>query len=131
MLDAGYEAPRIAWLLRDLPVEVLGRMRSDRVLRRAAPPRGYHFEGGRPAQHGSEVLFGDPATWDVEHTATHADTRLYGQVKAQAWDRLHPRLTRRAAWVDHNQALPIIAGTVNRLTVEHLPSHGEPKPLWL
>ncbi|GGN87460.1 hypothetical protein GCM10010112_70110 [Actinoplanes lobatus] len=41
VLDAGYEAPRIAWLLRDLPVEILGRMRSDRVLRRATlPSRG-------------------------------------------------------------------------------------------
>ena len=40
VLDAGYEAPRIAWLLRDLPVEILGRMRSDRELRRPTPPRG-------------------------------------------------------------------------------------------
>lgn len=131
VLDAGYEAPRIAWLLRDLPIEVLGRMRSDRVLRRAPPPRVYQPLGGRPAKHGGEFVFGDPATWDAEHTVTHTDTRLYGQVKAQAWDRLHPRLTRRAAWADHDQPLPIIAGTVIRLTVDHLPSRGEPKPVWL
>ncbi len=37
--DAGYDAPRLAFLLADLPVAVLGRMRSGRVLRRAAPPR--------------------------------------------------------------------------------------------
>jgi hypothetical protein len=37
--DAGYDAPRLAFLLADLPVAALGRMRSDRVLRRAAPPR--------------------------------------------------------------------------------------------
>jgi hypothetical protein len=37
VLDAGYDAPRIAFLLADLPVEILGRMRSDRVLRRPAP----------------------------------------------------------------------------------------------
>ncbi len=49
VLDAGYEAPRIAWLLRDLPIEILGRMRSDRVLRRPTPPRVYNPEGGRPA----------------------------------------------------------------------------------
>ncbi|WP_328517061.1 transposase [Actinoplanes lobatus] len=48
VLDAGYEAPGIAWLLRDLPVEVLGRMRSDRVLRRPTPPRVYQPLGGRP-----------------------------------------------------------------------------------
>ena len=46
-------------------------------------------------------------------------------------DRLHPRLTRRAAWVDHDEPSPIIAGTVIRLTVEHLPSRGDPKPVWL
>ncbi|MFJ6136872.1 transposase, partial [Kitasatospora sp. NPDC092286] len=37
--DAGYDAPRLAFLLKDLPVQVLARMRSDRVLRRACPPR--------------------------------------------------------------------------------------------
>ena len=35
--DAGYDAPRIAFLLADLPVQILGRLRSDRVLRRPAP----------------------------------------------------------------------------------------------
>ncbi|GAA4975895.1 hypothetical protein GCM10025331_83260 [Actinoplanes utahensis] len=131
VLDAGYEAPRIAWLLRDLPVGILGRMRSDRVLRRATPPRVYNPDGGRPAKHGGEFVFGDPATWNSEQAVTHTDTRLYGQVRAQAWDRLHPRLTHRAAWNDHDGQLPIIEGTVIRLTVEHLPSRGKPKPLWL
>ncbi|MGW7553818.1 transposase [Streptomyces rimosus] len=39
MLDAGYDAPRIDHLLADLPVEILGRLRSDRVMRRPAPFR--------------------------------------------------------------------------------------------
>ncbi|MYX77649.1 transposase, partial [Streptomyces sp. SID3915] len=39
VLDAGYDAPRIAHLLSGLPVEVLGRTRSDRVMRRPAPSR--------------------------------------------------------------------------------------------
>ena len=106
-------------------------MRSDRVLRRATPPRVYHPEGGRPAKHGTEFAFGDPATWGPEQAVTVTDTRLYGQAWAQAWDRLHPRLTRRAAWVGHDEPLPITAGTVIRLTVDHLPSRGEPKPVWL
>lgn len=42
----------------------------------------------------------------------------------QKWDRLHPRLTRRAAWLDHDGPLPLIEGTVIRLAVEHLPSGG-------
>lgn len=39
VLDAGYDAPRIAHQLSDLPVEILGRLRSDRVMRRPTPCR--------------------------------------------------------------------------------------------
>ncbi|MCE7001903.1 transposase [Kibdelosporangium philippinense] len=130
VLDAGYDAPRIAHLLCDLPVQILGRMRSDRVLRRPAPPR-MPGTNGRPPKHGGEFVFGAPATWGAEQAVTSADTRLYGTATAQAWDRLHPRLTRRAAWADHAGPLPIITGTVIRLRVDHLPSGGEPKPVWL
>nr|WP_324614350.1 transposase [Streptomyces kebangsaanensis] len=38
VVDAGYDVPRLARLLEDPPVQVLGRMRSDRALRRTAPP---------------------------------------------------------------------------------------------
>lgn len=130
VLDAGYDAPRIAYLLADLPVEILGRMRSDRVLRRTAPPR-VCGTNGRPPKHGGEFVFGDPATWGQPAAVTTTDTRLYGMARAQAWDRLHPRLTRRAAWNAHEGPLPIIAGTVIRLTVDHLPSGGANKPVWL
>ncbi|GAA3668119.1 hypothetical protein GCM10022224_035390 [Nonomuraea antimicrobica] len=37
VIDAGYDVPRLAFLLDDLPVVILGRMRSDRVMRRRAP----------------------------------------------------------------------------------------------
>lgn len=127
--DAGYDAPRLAWLLRDLPVQVLGRMRSDRVLRRAIPPRlpGSH---GRPPRHGGEFIFGVPASWGEPDVATATDTRLYGTATARAWDRLHPRLTRRAAWMG-SADLPLIEGTVIRLDVARLPSGAIPKPVWL
>ncbi|MER7693712.1 NF041680 family putative transposase [Streptomyces sp. NPDC097610] len=135
VLDAGYDAPRIAHLLGDLPVEVLGRLRSDRVMRRPTPSlKEYALsypQGGRPPKHGGEFVFGDPATWGAEQAVTVTDTRRYGKATAQAWDRLHPRLTRRAAWLDHEGPLPIIEGTVIRLAVEKLPSGGVNKPLWL
>ena len=50
---------------------------------------------------------------------------------AAAWDRLHPRLTHRAAWLDHDGELPVIDGTLIRLTVEHLPGDRDPQPVWL
>lgn len=108
VLDAGYDAPRLAHLLADLPVQILGRMRSDRVLRRPTPPRSHNPARGRPPKHGGEFLFADPTTWGTEQAVTSTDTRLYGKATAQAWNRLHPRLTRRCAWIDHDGPLPII-----------------------
>ncbi|MFD7030263.1 NF041680 family putative transposase [Streptomyces sp. NPDC059917] len=132
VLDAGYDAPRIAHLLADLPVEILGRMRSDRVMRKAVPvPWICPPQGGRPPKHGGQFVFGDPATWGEVTAVTQTSTTRYGTATAQAWDRLHPRLTRRAAWIDHEGPLPIIAGTVIRLRVEKLPSGGVNKPVWL
>ncbi len=49
---------------------------------------------------GWRFVFGDPSTWGIEQAVTTPDTRLYGKATAQAWDRLHPRLTRRVAWID-------------------------------
>jgi hypothetical protein len=46
---------------------------------------------------------------------------------------MHPRLSRRAAWLDHpaDQDLPILQGTLIRLQVDRLPGDRTPKPLWL
>lgn len=90
VVDAGYDAPRLTHLLADLPVEILGRTRSDRVMRRPTPPRVYDPKGGRPPKHGGEFVFGQPGTWGAEHVVTVTDTRLYGKATAQAWDRLPP-----------------------------------------
>ena len=128
--DAGYDAPRLAFLLKDLPVQVLARMRSDRVLRRACPPRQPGTRG-RPPRHGGEFAFGDPATWGPPATETVTDTRLYGTATARSWDRLHPRLTHRSSWASQDGALPVIEGTVIRLDVDRLPSGATPKPVWL
>ncbi|WP_240677011.1 hypothetical protein [Actinacidiphila soli] len=48
-----------------------------------------------------------------------------------AWDRIHPRLTTRSAWIDHDGELPLIEGTLIRLQVDHLPGGGDPLPVWL
>lgn len=84
MLDSGYDAPRIAHLLGGLLVQILGRLRSDRVMRRSTPPRVYDPKGGRPPKHGGEFIFGDSAPWGDEQAVTSADTRLYWTATAQA-----------------------------------------------
>ena len=39
VLDSGYDVTRLAFLLADLPVQLIGRLRSDRVLARPVEPR--------------------------------------------------------------------------------------------
>jgi hypothetical protein len=130
VFDAGYDLARLAFLLADLPVEVLGRLRSDRVFRLPAPPRAVGAIG-RPAKHGGEFHFADPGTWPEPDVVTRTDTSRYGAACATAWDRLHPRLTRRAAWLDYDRDLPVLQGTLIRLVVDHLPGDGDPKRVWL
>src|SRR4249920_1737038 len=62
IFDAGYDIPRLAYLLADLPAQVLGRLRSDRVMQLPAPPR-QPGTLGRPRKHGGELALADPATW--------------------------------------------------------------------
>jgi hypothetical protein len=130
VFDAGYDVTRLAFLLADLPAELLGRLRSDRVMQLPAPPRRAGTTG-RPRKHGRELALADPATWPVPHVTTSTLTSRYGTAVATAWDRVHPRLTHRAAWLDHDGALPVIDGTLIRLQVDHLPGDRDPKPVWL
>jgi DDE superfamily endonuclease len=128
--DAGYDITRLAFVLADLPVELLGRIRSDRVLRLPKPPR-LPGSTGRPPKHGPEFALDKPATWPTPAQVTITETTRYGTAIATSWDRLHPRLTHRGCWLDHDGALPVIEGTLIRLQVEHLPGDRSPKPVWL
>src|SRR5512135_861547 len=130
IFDAGYDVTRLSFLLADLPAQVLGRLRSDRVMQLPAPPRPPHTMG-RPRKHGGELALADPATWPGAQVTTSTVTSRYGTAVAAAWDRVHPRLTRRAAWLDHDGPLPVIEGTLIRLQVDHLPGDRDPKPVWL
>src|SRR3984885_15126767 len=130
VFDAGYDVTRLSFLLADLPVELLGRLRSDRVMQLPAPPR-QPGTNGRPRKHGFQLALADPATWPAPPITTSTLTSRYGMAVTAAWDRVHPRLTHRAAWLDHDGPLPVIEGTLIRLQVDHLPGDRDPKPLWL
>lgn len=60
--DAGYDVTRLAFVLADLPVQLLGRIRADRVLRLPKPPRA-PGTNGRPPKHGPEFALDKPDTW--------------------------------------------------------------------
>jgi hypothetical protein len=130
VFDAGYDVTRLAWLLADLPAVLLGRLRSDRVMQRPVPPRRPGTMG-RPRKHGGELALADPATWPDPQVTTSTATSRYGTAVTAAWDRVHPRLTHRAAWLDHDGDLPVIEGTLIRLQAGRLPGDRDPKPVWL
>src|SRR6266540_3245292 len=94
---------------------------------RTTPPP--HPRTGRPPRHGREFALGNPATWPQPQTTTQ--TTRYGTAAASSWDRLHPRLTHRTCWLDHQGELPVVEGTLIRLQVDHLPGDRDPKPVWL
>jgi hypothetical protein len=130
VLDSGYDVSRLAFLLTDLPVVLIGRLRSDRVLARPVQPR-HPGTGGRPRRHGPLLVLADPASWPVPEHTSSTDTTRYGTAQASAWQRCHPRLEHRGPWREHPGQLPIIEGTLIRLQVAHLPGDRAPKPLWL
>jgi hypothetical protein len=128
VLDAGYDVVRLAFLLTDLPVRLLGRVRADRVF--YAPVDGYAGTG-RPGRHGAAMKLDDPTTWPTPaQTVTSAHDR-YGNATVSAWGRYHPRLHRRAGWATHTGALPIVEGALILVRVDRLPGDRAPKPLWL
>jgi DDE superfamily endonuclease len=133
VLDSGYDVCRLAFVLADLPLHLVGRIRADRVLLAAVTPRPVDGHGptGRPRRHGPAIALADPSSWSAPAVQTTTDTARYGKAQATAWDRMHPRLEHRGAWADHPGPLPIVEGTVIRLQVEHLPGHREAKPVWL
>lgn len=131
--DAGYDAPRMAHLLDGLPVEILGRMRSDRVMRRPTPTQleyaNAYPRGGRPPKHGKEfrqardlgrARCGDrPGHRPLRHRTSNG----LGSSPPEAH---HPlRLDRPRPRTAHHR------GTLIRLQVDRLPGGGDPLPLWL
>lgn len=128
--DAGYDIPRLSVLLNDLPIHLLGRVRSNRVFYRPAPtiPR----KGpGRRAHHGAKMTLTDPSTWPQPSQVTTNDTTRYGTATATSFDRLHVKLAHRTNWADHTGKLPILDATIIRLQVQHLPGQREATPIWL
>jgi hypothetical protein len=127
---AGLDLTRLAWLLRDLPVDVTGRLRSDRVMYFPVPPRA-PGASARPPRHGDRLGLSEPATWPGPAATAVTETSRYGTARAMAWPRLHQQLARRPAWEHHEGELPVIEGTLIRLQVDRLPGCRDAEPLWL
>jgi hypothetical protein len=131
VFDAGYDITRLAFLLTGLPVQLLGRLRCDRVLYFPAPPGRRDGRPGRPPRHGREFRLAEETAWPSPAVTTVSQTTRYGTARACSWERLHPKLERRAAWEHHDGDLPVVEGTLIRLQVDRLPGNRDPKPVWL
>ena len=131
-MDAGYNATRLAWLLRDLPAVLVARVRSDRVYCRAAPPKARGVSG-RHARHGAPVRCADPATQGGA-SAQHEGLARHGPVRATAWTRVHPEVHRHTAgfgdWPEDRE-LPLIEGTLIRLSAAPGPGWPAGEAMWL
>ena len=127
VFDAGYDTVRLSYLLVDLPIHLLGRVRSDRVF---CPPPAQRAATGRPPRHGPPLKLADDTTWPEPDTSSVPDTTA-DAAEAWGWHRLHPRLKHRDAWADHEGPLPTITGALIRLRVDRLPGDHAPTPVWL
>ena len=134
LMDAHYSPAQLAWLLRDLPVTVVARVRSDRVFR-APPPSRAPGTRGRPARHGPAVRCADPATWPAPGTGAEAPSARYGLLQVTAWPRLHQALHRGGGgWDDWPpmKELPVIEGTLIRLAAARpAPGQRRLEPMWI
>src|SRR3954470_2816139 len=76
VVDSGYDVHRLAFVLADLPIHLIGRLRADRVLLAPAPSRPLARPGptGRPRRHGAAMTLADPRSWPVPSVQTLTDT---------------------------------------------------------
>ena len=97
VLDCGYDVVRLSWLLADLPVVLLGRIRADRVS--IPPPRQAAGTAGQAARHGTVRSSSSPTqppgtaltrseTAVMTATGTHA--RAPGRDCTPSWSAAAP-----------------------------------------
>jgi len=134
VLDAGYSEAPLTWDLREYldRVQILVRVRSDRVMYRDPPPRE-PGQPGRPRKHSKDRFeCRDPATWGTPDQELLVQDEQYGQVSVMSWGGLHPKLACRRKFGGFSGS-PVIRCHLIRVTVTRLPGGRKaPKgPLWL
>ena len=134
VMDSGYSGTRLAWLLADLPVILVARVRPDRVFYGPPPPRAPGVPG-RTARHGAPVSCGDPVTWHSPALETEAESARHGPLAVMAWARVHQMIHRGCGgWQDwpRRREFPVIEGTLIRLAVTRpAPGYAGLEPMWL
>ncbi len=91
VLDARYDVHPLAFLLADLPVQLLWRLRAYLLLCRPAPPRRPR-RGARPPRHSTALALSHPEYSPPPQISTTTYTSRYCRAHAQSFDPLHPPL---------------------------------------
>jgi DDE superfamily endonuclease len=134
IMDAGYSAAALTAALAGQPVHLLIRLPADSVF--YADPVSWPGKKGRPGKHGTAITCaGDrgQANPEPDESLALPDTPLYGTVRVTAWHQVHPLIHGdRGYFAGWDGDLPILRGTLLRVTVEHLPDGRAPhKTMWL
>jgi hypothetical protein len=119
VVDTGYDVTRLAYVLADLPVELVGRLRSDRVMLRDAGPRRSTPRGGQPRKHGGVLTFAKPESWHTPDQATTCDTTRYGTAEVLVFGVIISMPT----WI-HARLLLIGGSMTARTHGPDIPRHG-------
>lgn len=135
VFDAGYDPAALTMALAAERVQVLVRLRTNRVFHPDPAPRPAGTPG-RPPVHGPRFVLADPGTWPPADQQAVFDTRRYGVVRVAAWHRMHPRLpASRLPGHQTRGPLPIVRGTLIHVQVQVLPKAaaraGHTTDLWL
>jgi DDE superfamily endonuclease len=134
IMDAGYSAAALTAAMAGQPVHLLIRLASGSVF--YADPVTWPGKKGRPVKHGMPVTcHNDPgqASPEPDETLTLPDTPRYGTVRVSAWHQVHPLIHGDRGWfAGWDGELPVLRGSVLRVTVERLPDGRKPhKTMWL
>jgi hypothetical protein len=136
VFDAGYSAAALTAGLAGCPVHLLVRLPAGSVFYGDAVT--WPGKNGRPGKHGMPVTChkadaADQASPEPDESLTLPDTPLYGTVRVDAWRQVHPVIHGDRGWFAGWQGkLPVLRGTVLRVTVQHLPGGRKPpKAMWL
>jgi hypothetical protein len=132
VFDAGYDPIAVSDGVADERVQVLVRLRLDRVF--YADPRPSRRPGpGRPSRHGRRFKLSEEEGAPKPGAELRLEDKAYGSARERAWADLHPKLHGRGRWSAPEGLPPIVRGTVIRVDVERLPkpSSRANKTVWL
>jgi hypothetical protein len=136
IVDAGYSAAALTAGLAGHPVHLLARLPAGSVF--YYDPAAWPGKNGRPGKYGLAVHCHkaddlDQANPEPDESLVLPDTPLYGTVQVSAWRGVHPQVHGdRGYFTGWQGKLPVLRGTLLRVTVAHLPDGRiPPKAMWL